>query len=237
MKLSVIYENQTIDFGIEYRNRRTMAIQIKPPDRVIVLSPHGIPERIIRNRVKSKGSWIIKKLSELKHINPEAYRKNFIDGEHFLFLGKNYGLRIIKNSRKIPKVFFQDSRFYIETSDSDQYRIRKAMEKWYRKKADRIINDRVEAYAHKIGKEPVYIKVKEQKKRWGSCTAKGALYFNWRCIMAPPGIIDYIVVHEMSHLVHPNHSKRFWQKVGSVLPDYKKRRKWLKDNGLRLDIY
>ncbi|MCK5254807.1 MAG: M48 family metallopeptidase, partial [Deltaproteobacteria bacterium] len=91
-------------------------------------------------------------------------------------------------------------------------------------------------YVNEIGKRPRIVKVKEQKRRWGSCTAKGNLYFNWRCVMAPSAVIDYIVVHEMSHLAIPNHSKRFWQKVGSVLPDYKKRRKWLKDNGLRLDI-
>ncbi|MCJ7666139.1 MAG: M48 family metallopeptidase [Actinobacteria bacterium] len=214
-----------------------MAIQIKPPDTVIVLSPPGIPESIIRNRVKSKGSWIVKKLSELRHIDPEAFKKNFIDGEHLLFLGENHDLQIIKNSRKIPRVFFQNNRFCIETSDpSDKYRMRKAMEKWYRKKADRIINDRVDLYIEKIGKRPQDVKIKEQKRRWGSCTAKGKLYFNWRISMAPPGIIDYIVVHEMSHLVHPDHSIRFWQKVGSILPDYKVRRKWLKDNGLKLDF-
>jgi len=114
--------------------------------------------------------------------------------------------------------------------------MRKAMEKWYRKKADRIINDRVGLYIEKIGKRPQVVKVKEQKRRWGSCTAKSKLYFNWRIIMAPGGIIDYVVVHEMSHLVHANHSKKFWQKVESVLPDYKKRRKWLKDNGIKLNL-
>jgi predicted metal-dependent hydrolase len=124
----------------------------------------------------------------------------------------------------------------MELYKSDHEKMRRAMEKWYRKKADRIINDRVGVYIDKIGKEPKIVKVKEQKRRWGSCTSKGNLYFNWRCIMAPPPIIDYIVIHEMSHLVHPNHSKRFWQKVESILPDYKKRRKWLRDNGLRLDL-
>jgi len=237
MRSSVIYENQIIDFGIEYRNRRTMAIQIKPPDMVIVLSPPGIPEGIIRNRVKSKGSWIVKKLSELRDLDPEDNKKDFIDGEYFSFLGNNYGIKIIKSVKKIPKVFFQDNRFCIETSDpSNQYRMRKIMEKWYREKSDRIINDRVGLYIEKIGKRPRDVKIKEQKRRWGSCTAKGKLYFNWRISMAPPGIIDYIVVHEMSHLVHQNHSIRFWQKVGSILPDYKVRRKWLKDNGIKLDF-
>ena len=142
----------------------------------------------------------------------------------------------MKNGRKRPKVFFNNDRFYLELYELDHIKMRKAMEKWYRKKADRIINDRVGIYIEKIGKKPQNVTVKEQKRRWGSCTAKGKLYFNWRIIMAPPGIIDYVVVHEMCHLAYLNHSKIFWQKVGSIFPDYKKRRKWLKDNGLKLDF-
>ena len=236
MRSSVTYQDQIIDFDIEYRNRRTMTIQIMPPDKILVLSPAGVPEDIIKRRVRSKGNWIVKKLIQLREIKLMIPDRTFIDGHPFLFLGKDYPLQILKNGRKIPKVIFSENRFIMELHKPDDVKMRKAMEKWYRKKADRVINDRVEVYIHKIGKRPKIVKVKEQKRRWGSCTAKGNLYFNWRCIMAPPAVIDYIVVHEMSHLAVPNHSKRFWQKVGYVLPDYKKRRKWLKDNGLRLDI-
>ena len=236
MRSSVIYLDRKINFTIEFRNRRTMAIQIMPPDKILVVSPLGVPEDIIKKRVKSKGNWIVKKLIQLKEIKEVIPDRAFLDGDQFLFLGKNYPLQILENGRKRPKVIFADDRFYLELHELDYGKMRKAMEKWYRKKADRIISERVEVYIHKIGKRPKVIKVKEQKRRWGSCTAKGNLYFNWRCIMAPPAVIDYIVVHEMSHLEVLNHSKRFWQKVESVLPDYKKRRKWLKDNGLRLDI-
>lgn len=236
MRSSVIYLDRKIDFDIEYRNRRTMAIQVMPPDKVLIISPLGVPEDIIMRRVRSKGNWIIKKLVQLREIKLNTPDRTFTDGQQFLFLGKNYPLYVLKNGRKIPKVIFTENRFNMELHEFDHEKMRRAMEKWYRKKADRIINDRVEVYTHEIGKRPKIVKVKEQKRRWGSCTAKGNLYFNWRCIMAPPAIIDYIVVHEISHLAVLNHSKRFWQKVGSVLPDYKKRRKWLKDNGLRLDI-
>ena len=236
MRLSVKYQNHEIDFDVEYRNRRTMAIQIIPPGKILVCSPIGVPEDIIRERVKSKGRWILKKLIQLRDIGLETRDRIFVDGQPFLFLGKNYPLKILKNGRKRPRVFFSNNRFNLELHELDHIKMRKAMEKWYRKKADRVINDRVEVYIHKIGKEPVSVKVKEQKRRWGSCTARGKLYFNWRIIMAPPGIIDYVVVHEMSHLAYLNHSKIFWQKVESVLPDYKKRRKWLKDNGLKLDF-
>lgn len=236
VRSSVIYNDRQIYFGIEYRNRKTMAIHISGPDKVLVLSPTGIPEDIIRERVKSKGRWILKKLSQLRDTSLENFRRDFKEGETFLFLGNNYNLEIVKNRRKIPKVFFREGKFYLETGIFDPVKMRKAMEKWYREKADRIINERVGLYIEKIGKRPQDVKVKEQKRRWGSCAAKSKLYFNWRIIMAPGGIIDYVVVHEMSHLVHANHSKKFWQKVESVLPDYKKRRKWLKDNGIKLDL-
>jgi len=236
MKLRVEYQNSRIDFDLEYRNRRTMAIHVSPPNKVLVLSPAGISEDIIRERVRSKGRWILKKLFELKDMDPDNFRKDFKDGETFLFLGIDYNLKIVKNGRKIPKVFFRESKFCLETGIFDTFKMKKAMEKWYRKKADRIINDRVELYIDKIGKRPQDIKVKEQNRRWGSCTAKGNLYFNWRIIMAPPGIIDYVVVHEMSHLVYLNHSRNFWQKVESVLPDYKERRKWLKEDGIKLNL-
>ena len=233
---SVEYNGRTIVFDIEYRNRKTMAIHIRPPGDVVVFSPLYTGEEIIRNRVRSKGRWILKKIAEVNHLDPEKYKKKFVQGEKFLFLGKHYDLKIIKNGRKIPKVFFEDGVLYLEAEVLDYKKSKKAMEKWYRIKAGRIIGDRVELYSKKLGSCPRSVKAKEQKRRWGSCTAKGNLYFNWRCIMAPPPVIDYIIVHEMSHLVHPNHSKRFWQKVESILPDYKKRRKWLRDNGLRLDL-
>ncbi|TET07215.1 MAG: M48 family peptidase [Candidatus Atribacteria bacterium] len=99
-----------------------------------------------------------------------------------------------------------------------------------------IIDKRVNFYIPKIEEELNQVKIKEQKKRWGSCTAKGNIYFNWRTIMAPSNVIDYIVVHELCHLAYSNHSKKFWDKVESILPDYKERRKWLKKYGIRMDL-
>jgi predicted metal-dependent hydrolase len=236
MKSYVGYEGNIIDFDIEYRNRRTMAIHIRPPGTVLVYAPIDSDEEKIRERVRSKGRWILKKMSEVSRLDPYEYKKDFADGELFLFLGKNHTLKIVKNGRKIPKVFFKDGIFYLETGEYEIERLRQAMEKWYRKKAGSIVVDRVEVYAKKIGRSPRSAKAKEQKRRWGSCTSKGDLYFNWRLAMAPPGIIDYVVVHELCHLIHSDHSRKFWEEVGSILSDYKKRKKWLKENGSRLDI-
>ena len=110
------------------------------------------------------------------------------------------------------------------------------MENWYREKTLSKVKERVNYYKNYFKDEVKDIKVKEQKKRWASCTAKNELLFNWRCVMAPSNILDYIVVHEMCHMEFKNHSKDFWNRVCSVMPDYDSRRSWLRNNGIRMDI-
>jgi predicted metal-dependent hydrolase len=107
---------------------------------------------------------------------------------------------------------------------------------WYRKKAREQINERIKYYQPKVGVQPARITVKEQKKRWGSCSSRGNLNFNWRAVMAPSPVLDYIIVHELCHLKHHNHSREFWNLLASILPDYKNRREWLKKNGVRLNL-
>ena len=103
--------------------------------------------------------------------------------------------------------------------------------------AVRIINERVAIYAEKLQLRPKKITVKDQRRRWGSCSARtGALHFNWRIVMAPPEVIDYVVVHELAHIRHPDHSRSFWSLVAQFIPDYKKRRKWLREHGGRLVV-
>ena len=237
MKLSTQYGNTNIEFELVYRKRKTLAIQIKPPDKITVISPEALSEDLIKEKVKSKGKWIIKKLIDFKDMGFTAFEREFINGESFMYLGRNYMLNItVDESLLRPKIELLDSRLQIKTPTKDKDILRKSMEKWYRREARKIIKKRVEFYKPKFSIEPESVKIKEQKKRWGSCTIKGDLLFNWRVIMAPSPIIDYIVVHEMSHLAIKNHSVKFWKSVENILPDYKDRRKWLKDYGVRMDL-
>ncbi|WP_432663750.1 SprT family zinc-dependent metalloprotease [Wukongibacter baidiensis] len=238
MKLSIDVENRKIEFDVEYRKRKTMSIQIKREGMVLVIAPKGLSKETIKEVVKSKGKWICKKLDEFKEIGYKPENRSFVDGELFMYLGEKYPLKIELHDGGIKRpdvMFFQDA-IYIRTSKDDAELLKKAMEKWYRERCLATITERVEYYKHLVGKEPNKIRVKEQKKRWGSCTSRGDLLFNWRCIMAPLDIIDYIVVHEMCHLIHMNHSKEYWKTVEAVIPDYKERREWLKKYGVFLDI-
>jgi len=237
MKLSTQYGDKTIEFEVEYRNRKTLAIQIQPVDKILVLSPKGIPAEIIKEKVKSKSKWIIKKLLDFKDMGYLLFNREFVNGEAFMYLGRNYSLQILldKNLQRI-KVELSDGKLSIYTPIKEQPVLKKAMEKWYRREAKKIILKRIEFYKPKVSIEPRAIKIKEQKKRWGSCTSKGDLLFNWRTVMAPSPVIDYIIVHEMSHLTNKNHSSKFWKSVELILPDYKIRKKWLRDYGIRMDL-
>ena len=233
MNLVIEVDNKVIDFVLEYRKRKTMSIRIDHTGRVLVAAPRGLAQDKIIELLKSKSKWILNKLKEVEEIGYEEVQKEFVDGEFFMYLGENYPLHIeIYDCIKKPEISMVQNRIYIRTPKNDSELLKKAMEKWYREKCFMTIRQRVDYYKEFVGKEPNNIKVKEQKKRWGSCTSRGDILFNWRCIMAPMEVVDYIVVHEMCHLIHMNHSKMFWQLVESVIPDYKEKRDWLKKYGV-----
>lgn len=237
MNLSVEYESRIIDFTVEYRKRKTFSIEIRPPSNIKVISPKGIDENRVKQIVAAKGKWILQKLYEFKDIEDIPLKKEFINGESFIYLGRNYSLNIVVDrSLKKPNVKLYHGKFIIYTPVKDKKIMRGAMELWYRGKCIQKIKERIKYFKDKIGVEPRIVKVKEQKKRWGSCTSNKDIFFNWRCIMAPSYVIDYIVVHELCHLIHLNHSMKFWRLVEWILPDYKTRKKWLRDYGVRMDL-
>jgi len=237
MKLELMYGTTNIAFDVIFKNRKTMEIAVEPPDSITVTAPIGTKEEEILKRVESKGSWIIQKIYSFKHMNYMPIQREFVNGESFMYLGRNYSLQIeIDSSVKKPEVKLYRGKFIVKASDKYEENIRKAMEQWYRDKAKEVLELRVKYYQRFFNIEPTEIRIKEQKKRWGSCTSKNELLFNWRCIMAKSNALDYIVVHEMCHMYHKDHSKEFWGLVASVLPDYEIRKEWLKNYGVRMDL-
>ncbi|MBQ8199384.1 MAG: M48 family metallopeptidase [Lachnospiraceae bacterium] len=113
---------------------------------------------------------------------------------------------------------------------------RAGLEKRYRQAAKEYIPKRADYYAQLLGVTYERIRIADQKTRWGSCSSKGTLSFNWKLMLAPPKVLDYVVVHELCHLIEMNHSPRFWKQVENVIPDYKEYRKWLKENGITLQL-
>jgi predicted metal-dependent hydrolase len=237
MKLSFQYGTKNIEFDAAYRKRKTLEISVEPPNIITVVAPQDTPEKVIIEKVKSRAAWIVQKLYSFKDVQYQKLNREFVSGESFMYLGRNYSLQIIIDENiKKPEVKLYHGKFYINLPKKNDEAIHKAMEEWYRKKTKEKLQERIKYYDRFFNIKPIAVKVKEQQKRWGSCTSKNELLFNWRCVMARASSLDYIVVHEMCHLYHKNHSKEFWELLYSIMPDYEVRKEWLKNYGVRMDL-
>lgn len=231
----------TLDKHINYkivRSRRATAdIVVERDGRVFVRAPKTVPDEKIESIVESKQYWIYKTLAEWRDLNATRVLREYRNGEGFLYLGRSYRLLLVSNQSE-PLVL-KDGRFSLRRDLVDggvSEVARAAFREFYTVQGkDRIIR-RVGYYAPKVGTSPGSVDVRELGHRWASCSPKGNLAFNWKCMMAPLTIIDYIVVHELCHLRHRDHTNEFWNEVDKVMPTFRERKEWLRQHGAGLDV-
>ena len=206
--------------------RRTIALIVQTDGSLLVRAPNRATRRQINAMVLQHAEWIAKKQARVSEfaITP----RQFIEGERFPFLGESYSLKLVAAEKPLIEL---NGNFHLAKSALGQ--AEQIFEKWYRQQARSVFTERVDFYAGEFGFKYAKLKLSSARTRWGSCSAKGNINLTWRLVMAPLEIIDYVVVHELSHLREHNHSKAFWLQVEATLPDYKSRRKWLKENGRR----
>jgi predicted metal-dependent hydrolase len=210
--------------------RRTIALEVTPAATVIVRAPIRTSTEYIEEVIQKKSSWILRKMDEVKR-RPLSPHHEYAEGELFLFLGRSYPLHFVEN-RSIT-IERSDRLNVSRTLIPD---IRNQLKYWYREEAHKEIQARCMWFSLKTGHVPATIRITDARQRWGSCTLKGGLSFSWRLIQAPAEIVDYVVVHELVHIDQPDHSKKFWAKVRKIMPEYERRRNWLKDNEWLLKI-
>ena len=163
--------------------------------------------------------------------------RDSVSGESFSLFGKNLKLKVLEGGRvgtKLDGDYLSTNVRASEIGDVRKFRIKTYIEKWYIQEAYKRLEDKVIKYSEIIRVSPREIKVKNYKSRWGSCDKKGRLTFNWHLIKAPHSIVDYVVIHELCHMVQSNHSPKFWHEVEKYDPSYKDHKKWLKENGTLL---
>lgn len=226
-------------YKIIRRRRKTVGIKITEKGEIIVISPFKISEETISNIIKQKEKWILSKIAWIRE-NQLTYKDKVLKtGEKLLYLGKEIDLQIVENGSDTCSIELLDDKFivYVNKNQKDKEDIIKdIIIHLYKEKARDVFIQRTSHYSKIIEVSPQRISIKNQKTVWGSCSSKRNINYNYRLIMAPIDIIDYVVVHELCHLVHMNHSKKYWDVVESVLADYKRRRQWLKTNGFMLKI-
>ena len=209
---------------IRRTDRKTIAIQITEEGKVIVKAPLGASDEAIMRVVLKSKKWIESKIKEVLS-RPRAGKKEFVNGESFLYLGRFYKLHIVENQEeplRFENGFFLSKKFLPYA--------REVFIAWYKEAALEKISQRVEYYAKMAGLKYGRIRISDAQRRWGACSVNNDLSFSWRLIMAPLSVIDYVVVHELAHIEEKNHSKRFWRKVKVLMPDYEKHHQWLKEN-------
>lgn len=233
--------------------RKSLSIVIGKDGTIRVKAPTWLPKSQIDQFISQKADWIEEKRSEIHMMQQKKPVHTFQEGDSFLVSGEAFHLTFQspaqlwtgeKDAGRI-KWSKEDKLLIMETGDTMPRNVQKRLEQWYIQCAKQVFPERVRAYyplvsrlAKSMGKEIASVNritIRNQKTRWGSCSSKGNLNFNWRLVMAPAEILDYVVVHELCHLLYLNHSRQFWQAVGGILPDYQKRRNWLKANGTLLE--
>lgn len=217
-------------FKLIRSRRKTIALGVTADASLVVRAPMQTPVGYIERLVKRKMKWIQGAIARVES-RPRALPREFIEGESFLYLGKSYKLSIEKNAPK--NISFRNG--FLLRSTEKKY-ARELIIGWYKKEAKKKIAERVEWCARRFGLSFKSIKITSAEKRWGSCSTTGNLNFSWRLIMAPTSVIDYVIIHELAHLEHKNHSKDFWNSIKIMYPNYEKAKNWLKQNEGTLSV-
>lgn len=213
------------------RRRKTVAVAVEPDGAVRVKAPVGAAPEELDAIVRAKAAWIVERRRRQEELDPAPAPRDFVSGESFLYLGRQYRLGL-ELGDAAPRARLVGGRILVTAPSRREARA--VLVDWYRGHAAERLPERVAAWTEAVGAEPAAVLLREPRKRWGSCDAAGRLRLNWRIVQAPRRLIDYVVVHELVHLLHPDHDAAFWAAVGRVLPDYEARREDLRRLGTRL---
>lgn len=229
-------QKMPIEYHVIKSGRKTVLITINEHAEVIVRAPWRVSEGQLRAIVEEKQDWILKKRQEIQDRNEKRQPRTYGSGLQCPLYGRAYELDILENANlNICKIHTEGARLILEGPVKEEEQVRELLREWYIRQAREIFAQQAAYYAASMGVSYGTIRIREQKTRWGSCSSKGNLNFNWKLLLAPPRVLDYVVVHELSHLKHMDHSPNFWNCVREVLPEFEEQRRWLREHGRELE--
>jgi predicted metal-dependent hydrolase len=220
-----------LNYQIVYSRRRTLNVSVERDTSVVVRAPEGTSEEKIRRAVEARKLWLFKKMKHKQKYPLLRQRKEFVSGETITYLGRNYRLEIC--DQPITGVHF---RSHFLMSRQNQREAAYLFREWYVQRAKERIPARTQYFASAMGVAFNRISISNLRVRWGSCTPGGNLNFNWRIVKAPSLVIDYVIVHELAHLLEANHTPRFWDIVSVQVPRWAQAKNWLRDRGDLLEV-
>lgn len=220
------YGNTIIPFSLCRKDLKRVAITVHEDGSVSVTAPHEAPEEKVFETVRRRADWILGKQELVRQRSKPGSEKEWVSGEGITYLGRTYRLKI------------QGSEVALKAGvlHAPKEKTQEAVTTWFKDRALKKYEERLKQWAPRLPVTHTNLILGDQKGRWGSCDKHGVLRINWRAIIAPLRIVDYILVHELSHLKHPDHSQHFWKLVISVMPDYEERKDWLRIHGATLKL-
>ncbi|MGI9277875.1 MAG: M48 family metallopeptidase [Endozoicomonas sp.] len=227
-----LYRYQDIEYRLTQSDRKTTSLFIERDGSVTVRAPLPYDMARIESIIEQKRSWIYRNLAEWEDLNRVQVHREFVNGEGFPYLGRNYRLQLV--DEQDDSLVLKNGRFFLRRDQVDAGM--EVFKHFYRTKGVLRISKRLAHFAPRMGVSYGSVRVMELQHRWASCTDKGDLNFHWRCLMAPLDVLDYIVVHELAHRLHRNHDAKFWDAVDKVLPDYQRQVGWLRHNGAGMKL-
>ena len=223
---SVAYGKGNIEFSFFHVDRKTLEIAVHPNQTVVIKAPLGIDDEEIKTRVARRAGWIIRQRDFFRQFDPRTPARRYVGGETHLYLGRHYRLKIRRGSRdavRLTRGFFE-----IEVrADISLEKVKCLLERWYRDRAAgkfRESLDRCWPHFGKFSLDKPNLQIKRMRKRWGSLSANGRLTLNIDLIRAPRECIDYVIVHELSHLRYADHGLEFYRFLDKLMPDWEKRK-------------
>jgi len=213
--------------------RRTLQITVGRSGQLTLSAPPNIPKARLEDFVRRKRMWVYRQLARKETLKEPRPRKLFVDGEGFLYLGRNYRLRLVPDEATDVAVKLQQGRLVMPRSlarDGGEHLLR-----WYTTHAQPWLLARVKDFAARMEVDPAGVRVQDLGYRWGSCGKGGWLNFHWKTILLPARIAEYVVVHEMAHLKEPHHTPSFWRRVERAMPDFEQRKAWLAAHGIDVE--
>lgn len=217
MKIDI--ENNIFEIDVQYGNRKKLSIHIDTIGLITVKAPKNTGEDVIANALKRNGEWILEKIRAIAKSREVPKPGEYHDQGRFFYLGKEYLLHEL-----------------IETRDQGEEELKSMLKKFYFISCKKIVEERIKIYQQQLGVKPKIVEIVESKSQWGSCNSNKKITFNYRLAMAPVEVIDYVIVHELCHLLHMNHDRSFWRRVGSIVPDYKMKQAYLSIHGQYLTL-
>lgn len=223
------------DLSLELRwsgRRRTVELTVERDGALVLKAPEGTDEALLADFVREKRMWVYTKLAEKEALTVEVPQREYVSGEGFHYLGRSYRLLLVDEQDTPLKL--EAGRFRLLRSETG--RGREHLVRWYTNHARAWLRRRSGPWAARMGVEPKSIDVRDLGYRWGSCGQSGTVNFHWKTILLPATIVDYVIVHELAHLIEANHTPEFWTRVERAMPDCVRRKEWLAENGAEYGV-